>query len=56
MHLDSSQRERAMARVAGLLQPVGLMTLLLRHGLVPAGRRRFEVSAAEPAPWPITTG
>ena len=55
MHLDSSQRERAMARVAGLLQPGGLMTLLLRHGPVPAGRRMFEVSAAETAPWPITT-
>jgi len=47
MHLDSSQRERAMARIARLLQPGGLMTLLLRHGPVPAGRRMFEVSTAE---------
>jgi SAM-dependent methyltransferase len=47
MHLDSGQRERAMARIAGLLQPGGLVTLLLRHGPVPAGRRMFEVSAAE---------
>ena len=47
MHLDPSQRERAMARVAALLQLGGLMTLLLRHGPVPAGRRMFEVSAAE---------
>jgi SAM-dependent methyltransferase len=47
MHLDSGQRERAMARIAGLLQPGALVTLLLRHGPVPAGRRMFEVSAAE---------
>ena len=36
-----------MGRVAGLLRPGGLMTLLLRHGPVPQGRRMFEVSAAE---------
>jgi SAM-dependent methyltransferase len=47
MHLDSGQCERAMAGIAGLLQPGGLVTLLLRHGPVPAGRRMFEVSAAE---------
>jgi SAM-dependent methyltransferase len=47
MHLDADQRERAMERVAGLLRPGGLMTLLLRHGPVPAGRRMFEVSASE---------
>ena len=47
MHLDPGQRERAMGRVAGLLRPGGLMTLLLRHGPVPQGRRMFEISAAE---------
>ena len=47
MHLDTAQRTRAMARVAALLAPGGLMTLSLRHGPVPAGRRMFEVSAAE---------
>jgi SAM-dependent methyltransferase len=47
MHLDSGQRERAMARIAGLLQPGGLAALQLRHGPVPAGRRMFEVSVAE---------
>jgi SAM-dependent methyltransferase len=47
MHLDPGQRERAMARIAGLLQPRGLVTLLLRHGPVPTGRRMFDVSAAE---------
>jgi SAM-dependent methyltransferase len=47
MHLDPGQRKRAMARIAGLLLPGGLVTLLLRHGPVPAGRRMFDVSAAE---------
>jgi 2-polyprenyl-3-methyl-5-hydroxy-6-metoxy-1,4-benzoquinol methylase len=47
MHLDQPERERAMGRVAPLLRPDGLMALSLRHGPVPAGRRMFEVSAAE---------
>ncbi len=47
MHLDLAQRERAMARVAPLVGPNGVMVLSLRHGPVPAGRRMFEVSAAE---------
>ncbi|MBI2737401.1 MAG: class I SAM-dependent methyltransferase [Rhodospirillales bacterium] len=47
MHLDQAQRERAMARVAPLVRPDGLMALSLRHGPVPAGRRMFEVSAEE---------
>jgi SAM-dependent methyltransferase len=47
MHLDQAQRERAMSRVAPLLRPGGLMTLSLRHGPVPAGRRMFDVSNAE---------
>ncbi len=47
MHLDAGQRERAMARVAPLVSPGGLMALSLRHGPVPAGRRMFEVSAQE---------
>ena len=47
MHLDQAQRERAMARVAPLVRPEGLMALSLRHGPVPAGRRMFEVSAEE---------
>ena len=36
-----------MARVAPLVRPGGLMALSLRHGPVPAGRRMFEVTAAE---------
>jgi SAM-dependent methyltransferase len=47
MHLDAGQREQAMGRVASLLQPEALMSLSLRHGPVPAGRRMFDVSAAE---------
>jgi SAM-dependent methyltransferase len=47
MHLDAAERTYAMARVAGLLAPAALMTMQLRHGLVPAGRRMFEVSATE---------
>ena len=47
MHLDAGPRERAMARVAPLVKPGGLMALSLRHGPVPAGRRMFEVSAQE---------
>jgi hypothetical protein len=36
-----------MGRVVGLLQPAAVLSLSLRHGPVPAGRRMFEVSAAE---------
>lgn len=47
MHLDEKQRPPAMTRVADLLHPGGLLSLTLRHGPVPAGRRMFEVSAEE---------
>jgi SAM-dependent methyltransferase len=47
MHLDNEQRERGMARIVGLLRPGALVSLSLRHGPVPAGRRMFDVSAAE---------
>jgi SAM-dependent methyltransferase len=47
MHLDAAQRSRAMPQVARLLRGGGLMWLTLRHGPVPAGRRMFEVTAAE---------
>jgi SAM-dependent methyltransferase len=47
MHLDADERERAMAGIAGLLRPDALVTLSLRHGPIPAGRRMFDVSAAE---------
>lgn len=47
MHLDEAQRMRAMACVAELIATGGLMTLSLRHGPVPAGRRMFDVGPAE---------
>jgi SAM-dependent methyltransferase len=47
MHLDEEQRRRGMAKVPLLVRDGGIMSLSLRHGPVPAGRRMFEVSAAE---------
>jgi len=47
MHLDQQQRRCAMERVAALVRPGGVMMISLRHGPVPAGRRMFDVSAAE---------
>lgn len=47
MHLDEQQRRRAMTTVARLMRPGGMMTLSLRHGPIPPGRRMFEVTPAE---------
>jgi 2-polyprenyl-3-methyl-5-hydroxy-6-metoxy-1,4-benzoquinol methylase len=47
MHLDAAERGAAMARLAALVRPGGAMTLSLRHGPVPPGRRMFAVTAAE---------
>jgi SAM-dependent methyltransferase len=47
MHLDKAQRRSAMTKVSPLVRKGGMMSLTLRHGPVPAGRRMFEVSAAE---------
>ncbi len=47
MHLDEAQRRRAMGRVATLIEPDGVMTLSLRHGPIPAGRRMFDVTSTE---------
>ncbi|MET9361806.1 class I SAM-dependent methyltransferase [Streptomyces sp. NPDC006632] len=47
MHLDAVQRSSAMEGIAELLAPEGRVVLTLRHGPVPAGRRMFDVSAAE---------
>lgn len=47
MHLDARQRRRATPRVAGLVRRGGMMSLTLRHGPVPPGRRMFDVSPAE---------
>lgn len=47
MHLDAAERAQAIRRVASLIAPGGLMSMSLRHGPPPDGRRMFEVSAAE---------
>ncbi|MFZ2004642.1 MAG: class I SAM-dependent methyltransferase [Stellaceae bacterium] len=47
MHLDKKQRRRAMTKVSSLVRTGGMMSLTLRHGPVPAGRRMFAVSAEE---------
>ncbi len=47
MHLDPGECERAMARIAALLKPGGLVCLTLRHGPVPEGRRMFAVSGED---------
>ena len=47
MHLDAAQRQRAMPKVASLLKPGGVMSISLRYGPVPKGRRMFAVSADE---------
>lgn len=47
MHLDESERRTAMRALAELLASEGRMIMSLRHGPVPAGRKMFDVSAAE---------
>ncbi len=47
MHLAEPQRRRAMPRVASLVRMGGFISMTLRHGPVPRGRRMFEVSANE---------
>jgi len=47
MHLDADERRRAMARIAAHLAPAGRLFMTLRHGLVPEGRRMFDVSGDE---------
>ncbi|MFF4774152.1 class I SAM-dependent methyltransferase [Microtetraspora fusca] len=47
MHLDRPERERAMARIAGLLAPEGIVIIILRHGPIPAGRHMFDVTDEE---------
>lgn len=47
MHLGEVQRQQAMPRLASLMHASATMILSLRHGPAPAGRRMFDVSAAE---------
>jgi SAM-dependent methyltransferase len=47
MHLDKAERTRAMPNVAALARDGALVTVSLRHGPVPPGRRMFEVTPDE---------
>jgi SAM-dependent methyltransferase len=47
MHLDDEQRRAAMPSVAGLVRLGGVLTMTLRYGPVPPGRRMFVVTADE---------
>jgi len=47
MHLDAGQRAAAMPRLGAIAAPGALLAITLRHGPVPAGRRMFDVAAAE---------
>lgn len=47
MHLDPEQRRRAMPNVASQVANGGTVIIKLRHGMVPTGRRMFEVSPDE---------
>jgi SAM-dependent methyltransferase len=45
MHLDAGQQRAAMRTLATLVAPGGRISMTLRHGPVPEGRRMFEVPA-----------
>ena len=47
MHLDESERRRAMPNLSALLRDNATVIMSLRHGPVPEGRRMFTVSAQE---------
>jgi SAM-dependent methyltransferase len=47
MHLDETQRQRAMPNLAALVRAEGTVIMKIRHGPVPVGRRMFEVSSEE---------
>ncbi|MFJ9695527.1 class I SAM-dependent methyltransferase [Kitasatospora sp. NPDC101183] len=47
MHLDPAERRSALRTVGALLAPGGRLSLTVRHGPVPAGRRMYNVPAEE---------
>lgn len=47
MHLTRQERLIAMPKLASLLAPTGLLTLTVRHGPVPEGRRMYEIPSDE---------
>ncbi|MDP3857039.1 MAG: class I SAM-dependent methyltransferase [Stagnimonas sp.] len=44
MHLDTAQQREAMRTIASLAAPGGRISMTLRHGPVPEGRRMFDVT------------
>ena len=48
MHLDEAERATAMDAVAPLVGAGGILSITLRRGAVPAGRRMFHVDPEEP--------
>lgn len=47
MHLDPAQQREAMRTLASLAAPGARISMTLRHGPVPEGRRMFDVTADE---------
>ncbi|MFN7092353.1 MAG: hypothetical protein ACK4P4_17590 [Allorhizobium sp.] len=47
MHLDQAERHVGMQSLARCLTTSGRISMSLRHGPVPHGRRMFDVTAAE---------
>lgn len=47
MHLTREERLAAMPGLSRLLAPGGLLTLTVRHGPVPEGRRMFDIASEE---------
>ena len=47
MHLDEVERSAAMIAVAPLIRPGGILSITLRRGPVPGGRRMFHVDSGE---------
>ena len=56
MHLDADQQREAMRTLAGLMAPGGLVSMTLRHGPVPQGRRMFDVSSSDVSALAATCG
>jgi len=47
MHLDQDTRAKALAGVAALIRPGGMLELSVRHGPVPEGRTMYDIPGAE---------
>jgi SAM-dependent methyltransferase len=47
MHLDAAERKAAMPVLAALVAPGGYLSISLRHGPVPPGRRMFDIGVDE---------